>query len=70
MRPRGRGSPAEDAVRERTFLGIGAEPGDLNLRIVTAHAGRGIVLALFEGLTAIGEDLRVRPVETFLTHCS
>jgi oligopeptide transport system substrate-binding protein len=45
-----------DAVREQTLLlGNGAEPEDLDPQVVTAYTDQNILLALFEGLTAIDE---------------
>lgn len=51
-----RETPAAAAVREQTLLlGNGAEPGDLDPQVVTAYTDQNILLALFEGLTAIDE---------------
>ncbi len=51
-----REAPAAAAVRSQTLLlGNGAEPGDLDPQVVTAYTDQNILLALFEGLTAIDE---------------
>lgn len=51
-----RETSAEAASREQTLLlGNGAEPEDLDPQIVTAYTDQNILLALFEGLTAIDE---------------
>jgi oligopeptide transport system substrate-binding protein len=51
-----RQAPAESAIRAQTLLlGNGAEPEDLDPQIVTAYTDQNILLALFEGLTAIDE---------------
>jgi len=47
---------AAAALRTQTLLlGNGAEPGDLDPQVVTAYTDQNILLALFEGLTAIDE---------------
>ncbi len=44
------------ATREQTLLlGNGAEPEDLDPQVVTAYTDQNILLALFEGLTAVDE---------------
>ncbi len=44
------------AVRSQTLLlGNGAEPEDLDPQVVTAYSDQNILIALFEGLTAIDE---------------
>ena len=51
-----RETPAESATRAQTLLlGNGAEPEDLDPQIVTAYTDQNILLALFEGLTAVDE---------------
>jgi len=51
-----RETPAQAGVREQTLLlGNGAEPEDLDPQTVTAYTDQNILLALFEGLTAIDE---------------
>ena len=51
-----RETSAKAAAREQTLLlGNGAEPEDLDPQIVTAYTDQNILLALFEGLTAIDE---------------
>jgi len=51
-----REAPVEAATRAQTLLlGNGAEPEDLDPQIVTAYTDQNILLALFEGLTAIDE---------------
>jgi oligopeptide transport system substrate-binding protein len=51
-----RQTQAESAVRAQTLLlGNGAEPEDLDPQVVTAYTDQNILLALFEGLTAIDE---------------
>jgi oligopeptide transport system substrate-binding protein len=51
-----RETPAAAATREQTLLlGNGAEPADLDPQVVTAYTDQNILLALFEGLTAIDE---------------
>ena len=51
-----RETPAEAAVRSQTLLlGNGAEPEDLDPQVVTAYTDQNILLALFEGLTAVDE---------------
>ncbi|MDD3179748.1 MAG: peptide ABC transporter substrate-binding protein [Opitutaceae bacterium] len=51
-----RESPAEAGIRSQTLLlGNGAEPQDLDPHVVTAYTDQNILLALFEGLTAIDE---------------
>ena len=51
-----RETPAESATRAQTLLlGNGAEPGDLDPQVVTAYTDQNILLALFEGLTAVDE---------------
>jgi len=55
-----REAPVEAAVRAQTLLlGNGAEPEDLDPHIVTAYTDQNILLALFEGLTAIDEKTSV-----------
>lgn len=51
-----RETPAEAGQRTGTLLlGNGAEPADLDPQIVTAYTDMNIMLALFEGLTALDE---------------
>jgi oligopeptide transport system substrate-binding protein len=51
-----RETPVEGATRAQTLLlGNGAEPEDLDPQIVTAYTDQNVLLALFEGLTAIDE---------------
>jgi oligopeptide transport system substrate-binding protein len=51
-----RETPAASAARAQTLLlGNGAEPEDLDPQIVTIYTDQNILLALFEGLTAIDE---------------
>jgi len=51
-----RETPAAAAVRSQTLLlGNGAEPEDLDPQVVTAYTDQNVLLALFEGLTAIDE---------------
>jgi oligopeptide transport system substrate-binding protein len=51
-----RETPASSAVRAQTLLlGNGAEPEDLDPQVVTAYTDQNILLALFEGLTAVDE---------------
>jgi oligopeptide transport system substrate-binding protein len=51
-----RETPAQDAARSQTLLlGNGAEPEDLDPQVVTAYTDQNILLALFEGLTAVNE---------------
>jgi oligopeptide transport system substrate-binding protein len=51
-----RGTPVDDATRAQTLLlGNGAEPEDLDPQVVDAYSDQNILLALFEGLTAIDE---------------
>jgi oligopeptide transport system substrate-binding protein len=51
-----REQPVETALRAQTLLlGNGAEPEDLDPQTVTAYTDQNILLALFEGLTAIDE---------------
>ncbi len=51
-----REAPVAAAIREQTLLlGNGAEPEDLDPQIVTAYTDQNILLALFEGLTAVDE---------------
>jgi oligopeptide transport system substrate-binding protein len=58
-----RETPEAAAVRTQTLLlGNGAEPADLDPQIVTAYTDQNILLALFEGLTAIDEKTS-QPVE-------
>jgi oligopeptide transport system substrate-binding protein len=48
--------PTAVAAREQTLLlGNGAEPEDLDPQVVTAYTDQNILLALFEGLTAVDE---------------
>jgi oligopeptide transport system substrate-binding protein len=52
-----REAPATAGVRTQTLLiGNGAEPQDLDPHVVTAYTDQNILLALFEGLTAIDEQ--------------
>jgi oligopeptide transport system substrate-binding protein len=47
---------AASAIKSQTLLlGNGAEPEDLDPQVVTAYSDQNILLALFEGLTAIDE---------------
>ncbi len=51
-----REAPEAAAARAQTLLlGNGAEPEDLDPQVVTAYTDQNILLALFEGLTAIDE---------------
>ena len=51
-----RETPAAAAARTQTLLlGNGAEPEDLDPQIVTIYTDQNILLALFEGLTAVDE---------------
>jgi oligopeptide transport system substrate-binding protein len=51
-----RETPAAAAVESQTLLlGNGAEPEDLDPQIVTIYTDQNILLALFEGLTAVDE---------------
>ena len=51
-----RETAAAAAAREQTLLlGNGAEPEDLDPQVVTIYTDQNILLALFEGLTAIDE---------------
>jgi oligopeptide transport system substrate-binding protein len=51
-----RETPAAAGIRTQTLLiGNGAEPEDLDPQIVTAYTDENLMLALFEGLTAIDE---------------
>jgi oligopeptide transport system substrate-binding protein len=51
-----RGGEAKSAVDSQTLLlGNGAEPEDLDPQVVTAYTDQNILLALFEGLTAVDE---------------
>lgn len=51
-----RETPAEAGIRDQTLLlGNGAEPEDLDPQVVTAYTDQNVLLALFEGLTAIDE---------------
>lgn len=51
-----RETPAAAAIRSQTLLlGNGAEPQDLDPQVVTAYTDQNILLALFEGLTAVDE---------------
>ena len=51
-----RETQAAAGVRTQTLLlGNGAEPADLDPQVVTAYTDQNILLALFEGLTAIDE---------------
>jgi oligopeptide transport system substrate-binding protein len=46
----------EEATRDATLIvGNGAEPADLDPQVVTIYTDQNILLALFEGLTAIDE---------------
>ena len=57
-----RETPVEAGIRTHTLLvGNGAEPASLDPHIVTLYYDQRILLALFEGLTAIDEKT-VRPV--------
>ena len=48
--------PVVSATKAQTLLlGNGAEPEDLDPQVVTAYSDQNILLALFEGLTAIDE---------------
>ena len=49
-------SATSSAIKSQTLLlGNGAEPEDLDPQVVTAYSDQNILLALFEGLTAIDE---------------
>ncbi len=51
-----RETPAAAAIRTQTLLlGNGAEPADLDPQVVTIYSDQNILLALFEGLTAVDE---------------
>jgi len=51
-----RETPAAAGIRTQTLLiGNGAEPEDLDPQVVTAYTDENLMLALFEGLTAIDE---------------
>lgn len=51
-----RETPVEQGVRTQTLLlGNGAEPADLDPQVVTIYTDQNIMMALFEGLTAIDE---------------
>jgi len=51
-----RETPIQAGLRTQTLLlGNGAEPEDLDPQVVTAYTDQNILLALFEGLTAIDE---------------
>jgi oligopeptide transport system substrate-binding protein len=51
-----REAPVESAARAQTLLlGNGAEPEDLDPQVVTIYSDQNILIALFEGLTAIDE---------------
>lgn len=51
-----RETPAASAAKAQTLLlGNGAEPEDLDPQVVTAYSDQNILIALFEGLTAIDE---------------
>ena len=51
-----RETTVEAGLRTRTlYLGNSQEPGDLDPQIITAYTENTIVLALFEGLTAVDE---------------
>jgi oligopeptide transport system substrate-binding protein len=51
-----RETPADAGIKSHTLLlGNGAEPEDLDPQVVTAYTDQNILLALFEGLTAIDE---------------
>ncbi len=50
------GTAEANAVKSQTLLlGNGAEPEDLDPQVVTAYTDQNILIALFEGLTAIDE---------------
>jgi oligopeptide transport system substrate-binding protein len=52
-----RETPAAEGIATQTLLlGNGAEPADLDPQVVTAYTDQNILLALFEGLTAIDEQ--------------
>jgi oligopeptide transport system substrate-binding protein len=51
-----RETPAAAAIGTQTLLlGNGAEPADLDPQVVTIYSDQNILLALFEGLTAVDE---------------
>ena len=51
-----RETPEASAAKAQTLLlGNGAEPEDLDPQVVTAYSDQNILIALFEGLTAIDE---------------
>jgi oligopeptide transport system substrate-binding protein len=57
-----RETPADAGIRTQTLLvGNGAEPQDLDPQIVTVLTDQNIMMALFEGLTALDEQT-TRPV--------
>ncbi len=52
-----RTTPADEGVRSQTLLlGNGAEPADLDPHVVTAYSDQNVLMALFEGLTALDEQ--------------
>ncbi|MBI4626608.1 MAG: peptide ABC transporter substrate-binding protein [Verrucomicrobia bacterium] len=52
-----RETPADAGIRTQTLLlGNGAEPADLDPQILTAYSDQNIMMALFEGLTALDEQ--------------
>jgi oligopeptide transport system substrate-binding protein len=50
------GDAAAGVASQTLLLGNGAEPQDLDPQVVTAYTDQNILLALFEGLTAIDEQ--------------
>jgi len=63
-----RETPAEEGIRTQTLLiGNLAEPRDLDPQVVTAYTDFNILLALFEGLTALDEKTS-RPVPATSDH--
>jgi oligopeptide transport system substrate-binding protein len=52
-----KGPAVEEGLKSQTLLiGNGAEPEDLDPQIVTAYTDQNILIALFEGLTAVDEQ--------------
>lgn len=52
-----RETPAAAGIRTQTLLiGNGAEPADLDPQIITAYTDGNLIMALFEGLTALDEQ--------------
>jgi oligopeptide transport system substrate-binding protein len=52
-----KGPAVEEGLKSQTLLiGNGAEPEDLDPQVVTAYTDQNILIALFEGLTAVDEQ--------------